>query len=435
MAAFFRRVVPPLNRDGRLVFGATAVRALDYSFLSVFLGVYLSVLGFSVLQAGIVFSAIMAGGALSNLIASWKGDVIGRRRLLLAMTVLMAGGGALFAVAENAWQLAVIGLFAMTTTTGGDRTAFVSLDTAILAQSTPDRQRTLVFSFYNLVGFVTKAVGALLIAVPDLLQDNLGMEELTSYRVMFVGYAVVAAGALAFYALLSPLSEVRQAARASAPATEGGPVSSTGQALSARSAIIRMAALFSIDSLGGGFFVRSFIAFWFADSFGASLNAIALIFFFGQLANVASVLAAVPVAARIGLVNTMVFTQVLSNLFTIALAVSGNLQLAVFFYLAKELANEMDVPTRQSYTMAIVPPESRMAMAGVTNLGRNITQTISPGLAGAIANVTSLGAPFIIGAGCKLVYNAALYWQFRSIKAPEERGRGAAGGEGMEGRA
>ena len=426
MAAFFRRVVPPLNRDCRLVFGATAVRALDYSFLSVFLGVYVSVLGFSALQAGMVFSAIMAGGALSNLLASWKGDVIGRRRLLLAMTVLMAGGGALFAVAENEWQLAVIGLFAMTTTTGGDRTAFVSLDTAILAQSTPDRQRTLVFSFYNLVGFVTKAVGALLIAVPDVLQDSLGMEELNSYRVMFVGYAAVAAGALAFYALLSPRSEVRQSTRTPAPAAEGG--------LSARSAIIRMAALFSIDSLGGGFFVRSFIAFWFADSFGASLNAIALIFFFGQLANVASVLAAAPVAARIGLVNTMVFTQVLSNLFTIALAVSGSLQLAVFFYLAKELANEMDVPTRQSYTMAIVPPESRMAMAGVTNLGRNITQTISPGLAGAIANVTSLGAPFIIGAGFKLVYNAALYWQFRSIRAPEERGRGAAGGEGRAGR-
>ena len=408
------------------MFGATAVRALDYSFLSVFLGVYVSVLGFSALQAGMVFSAIMAGGALSNLIASWKGDVIGRRRLLLAMTVLMAGGGALFAVAENEWQLAAIGLFAMTTTTGGDRTAFVSLDTAILAQSTPDRQRTLVFSFYNLVGFVTKAVGALLIAVPDLLQDSLGMEELNSYRVMFVGYAVVAAGALAFYALLSPRSEVRQATRTPVPVMEGG--------LSARSAIIRMAALFSIDSLGGGFFVRSFIAFWFADSFGASLNAIALIFFFGQLANVASVLAAAPVAARIGLVNTMVFTQVLSNLFTIALAVSGSLQLAVFFYLAKELANEMDVPTRQSYTMAIVPPESRMAMAGVTNLGRNITQTISPGLAGAIANVTSLGAPFIIGAGCKLVYNAALYWQFRTIKAPEELRRAAAGGEGREGR-
>ena len=423
MAAFIRRVVPTLNHDGRMVFGASAVRALDYSFLSVFLGVYLSVLDFDALQAGIVFSAIMAGGALSNVVASWKGDAIGRKRMLLAMTLLMAAGGALFAVAENAWQLAAVGLFAMTTTTGGDRTAFVSLDTAILAQTTADRQRTLVFSFYNLVGFVTKAVGALLIAVPELLQDRYGMEELASYRAMFLGYAVVAAGALAFYALLTPRSEVRRVARAPAPVAEGG--------LSARSAIIRIAALFSIDSLGGGFFVRSFIAYWFATRFGIGLNAVALIFFSGQIANVVSVLAAAPVASRIGLVNTMVFTQVLSNVFTIALAVSGNVQFAVFFYLAKELANEMDVPTRQSYTMAIVPPESRMAMAGVTNLGRNITQTVSPGLAGAIASVTTLGAPFVIGAGCKLVYNAAMYWQFRSIKAPEELRRATArGGQG-----
>ena len=405
------RFVPRVTRDGKLVFAASAVRALDYSFLSVFLGVYLSLLDFSVFQAGIVFSGVMAGGMLSNVIASWKGDAIGRRRMLIAMSVLMVIGGVLFAFVTGVASLAIVGLFAMTTTTG-DRTAFVSLDTAILAQTTSPAQRTLVFSWYNLVGFVTRAVGTLLIVVPGLLQSRLGMAELPSYQAMFGVYAAVAVGGILFYAMLSPRSELIRTPQEAAPDAVSG--------ISARSAILRIAGLFSMDSLGGGFFVRSFISFWFVTRFGVGLETIALIFFFGQVANVLSVMLAAPVAARIGLINTMVFTQALSNTFTIALALSGNVWMALAFFLMKEVVNEMDVPTRQSYTMAIVPPDSRMAMAGVTNLGRNITQTISPGLAGYVAQVTFLGAPFLIGAGIKLIYNAALYLQFRAIKAPEE---------------
>ncbi len=426
MVAFIRRVVPSLSRDGWMVFGATAVRGIDYSFLSVFLGVYLSVLEFSAFQAGVVFSGIMAGGAVSNVVASWKGDRIGRRRLLIVMTLLMSMGGALFALGTNEWQLAAIGLLAMTTTTGGDRTAFVSMDSAILAQSASERERTMVFSLYNLVSIVTKTGGALLIAVPELLQSTLGMEEVASYRAMFFGYAVVAMGGLAFYGALTPQAEVRAVTRSASPPSEGG--------LSARGAIIRIAALFSIDSLGGGFYVKSFIAYWFATKFGLSLNSITAVFFLGQLANVVSVLLAAPCARWIGLVNTMVFTQVVANVLIIALALSGNALLAVAFYVARELLNEMDVPTRQSYTMAIVPPESRMAMAGVTNLGRNVTQAASPIIGGATASVTTLGTPFLIGTFFKLLYNFALYLQFRSIKAPEELLRSAAANEGGQGR-
>ena len=411
------RFIPSVTRDGKLVIAAAAVRAFDYSFLSVFLGVYLSLLDFSVSQAGIVFTGIMAGGALSNVVASWKGDAIGRRRLLVVMSVLMVIGGVCFSFVTGVALLVIVGLFAMTTTTG-DRTAFISLDTAILAQTTDPAQRTLVFSWYNLVGFVTRAVGTLLIIAPGLLQSRFGMAELPSYQVMFGVYAAVAAGGILFYAMLSPRSELASTPRESATVAVSG--------ISARTAILRIAGLFSMDSLGGGFFVRSFISYWFVTRFGVGLETIALIFFLGQMANVLSVMSASPVAARIGLVNTMVFTQALSNTFTIALALSGNVWMAVTFFLLKELVNEMDVPTRLSYIMAIVPPESRMAMAGITNLGRNITQTISPGLAGYIAQLTSLGAPFLIGASIKLIYNAALYFQFRGVKVPEEEGTQAA---------
>ncbi len=405
--------IPTLNRDGKLVFAASAVRALDYSFLSVFLGVYLNLLDFTVFQAGIVFSAIMAGGALSNIVAVWKGDAIGRRRMLVIMSVLMVVGGALFPFASSVAPLVIISLFAITTSTGGDRTAFVSLDTAILAQTCDASQRTLVFSWYNLVGFATKALGALLIAVPALLQSWFGMEELLSFKVMFGLYAAVAAGGILLYAPLSSNAE---------PAQEGRKTEALEPRLGdSRSVILRMAGLFSLDAFGGGFMVRSFISFWFVSRFGVGVETVALIFFAGQLANAVSVMLATPVASRIGLINTMASTQVLSNLFMVALALSGNLWLAVTFFLLKELSNDMDVPTRQSYTMAIVPPEAMTAMASVTNLGRNIAQTVSPGVAGLIAQTTFLGAPILIGSAIKLVYNAALYIQFRSVKAPEEK--------------
>ena len=404
---------PKLNRDGKLVFAASVVRAFDYSFLSVFLGVYFALLGFSVFQAGIVFSAIMAGGALSNSIAVWKGDAIGRRRMLVTMSVLMVVGGALFPFAASVAPLVIISLFAMTTSTGGDRTAFVSLDTAILAQTCDASQRTLVFSWYNLVGFATKALGALLIAVPALLQSWFGMEELLSFKAMFGLYAAVAAGGILLYAALSPDVE---------PVPQEPKAEALGSRLKdSQGVILRMAGLFSLDAFGGGFMVRSFISFWFVSRFGVGVETLALIFFVGQLANAVSVMLATPVASRIGLINTMASTQVLSNLFMIALALSGNLWLAVTFFLLKELSNDMDVPTRQSYTMAIVPPEAMTTMASVTNLGRNVSQTISPGIAGLVAQTTFLGAPILIGSAIKLVYNAALYFQFRSVKTPEEQ--------------
>ena len=181
-----------------------------------------------------------------------------------------------------------------------------------------------------------------------------------------------------------------------------------------------MTGLSSLDALGGGFAVRSFVSFWFVSRFGVDLLGISGIFFAAQQLNVVSVALAAPVASRIGLVNTMAFTQIAANLMFIGLALSFNVWLAVMFFLLHEICNDMDVPARQSYTMAIIPAESRTAMASLNNLGRNLAQTISPTLAGIIAQMAYLGAPFLVGAATKLVYNALLLQMFRKIKPPEE---------------
>ena len=411
---FVRSVVPSdVNRDGQVVVIASAIRSLDYGFISVFLGVYLDLLDFTPLQLGIVLSAIMAGGTLSNIVSSWKGDTIGRRRMLIAMALLMGLGGVLFPLTEEAALLVAISLMAMTTSTGGDRTAFLSLDMAILAQSGAASQRTALFSWYNLLGRLTKALGSLMIAVPAGLQAWLGMEEVASYKAMFLVYAVVAFAGAAIYWKLTPRAESLPVDSAeSEPAPE--------MPRSARTIMIQLAALFSLDSLGGGFMVLSFMSFFFANKFDMSLEAIAAIFFAGQILNAVSIMLAVPIARRVGLIVTMAASQGIANSVMIFMALTGNWLLAVFFFLLRELINDMDIPTRQSYSMAIVPPEARTATASVTNLGRTTAQAISPALAGVVAQSTLLGAPIIIGSVTKLVYNAALYVMFRSVKAPEE---------------
>ena len=405
------RILPSVGRDGTVVIAASALRSLDYGFLSVFLGVYLSLLDFSALQAGLVFSAIMGGGTLSNAVASWRGDTIGRRRMLVVMAALMGVGGVLYPFASDVTVLMLISLIAMTTSTGGDRTAFLSLDMTILAQAAEPQSRTAAFAWYNLIGRLTKAVGSLMIAVPTVLQAWFDIGEVDSFRVMFWAYAGVAFSGVGVYWLLTPLAERRkmtskEGRNALPPQTRG--------------IIVRLTALFSLDALGGGFMVNGFISYWFTTRFGVNLETIALIFFAAQILNSISVALATPLARRIGLIATMAYTQGVSNALMILMALTGNLWLAVTFFMLRELANDMDIPTRQSYSMAVVPPEARTATASMTNLGRTFAQTVSPGLAGFVAQTTFIGAPLIVGSSITLVYNVALYLTFRSIKAPEE---------------
>jgi predicted MFS family arabinose efflux permease len=305
--------------------------------------------------------------------------------------------------------LVFVGLIAMTSSSGGDRTAFISLDTAILAQSCDPRDRTNAFVWYNLPGLLTKAVGALLIAVPPVLQSQFGLGEITSFKALLGVYTVIAAVGILLYAQLSPKVETERTPKGKEQKASAG----------ANGIIFKMTALSAMDAFGGGLMTRAFMSFWFVNQFGATPGVIAAIFSVGQIMNVVSVSLAAPVANRIGLLNTMAFTQMFSNLFIIGIVFTGHLWVAILFFFLREITNEMDIPARQSYTMAIVPPESRTAMASVSNLGRTIAQTVSPTVAGAVAQLAFLGAPILAGSGVKIVYNILLYLQFRGIEAPD----------------
>ena len=410
----FKRILPQVGRDGNIIIAAAALRTLDYGFISVFLGVYLALLDFSVIQAGWVYGAIMAGSGLSNFVASWKGDTIGRKRMFVAMSLLMVAGGVVFSISSDFVVLIIAGVFAVTTSGGGDRTAFISLDTAVIGTSASQSQRTLAFTWYNLAAIFTRAFGPLLIALPVFIQRWSDTGEIDSYKLMFVIYAIIAASGIVLYSRLSPQAEVRRNDAATPPQA-----SLAGQG-SARSLIWKMTGLSALDALGGGFAVRAFVSYWFVTKFGVDLLGVSGIFFAAQMLNVVSVALAAPVASRIGLLNTMAFTQVAANLMFIGLAFSGELWVAVLFFLLHEVCNDMDVPARQSYQMAIVPAESMTAMASLNNLGRNVAQTISPMLAGVIAQLAYLSAPFLVGAVTKLVYNALLLQMFKGVKPPEE---------------
>ena len=235
------RTLQGLGKDGKLVVVASALRSLDYGFISVYLGIYLSLLSLTAFQAGIIFSAIMAGGALSNAVASWKGDSIGRRRILIIMAGFMGLGGILYPFSTDVIGLSLISLIAMTTSTGGDRTAFLSIDMAILSEVTEPTKRTATFAWYNLIGRLTKAIGSLLIVTPTLLQHWCNIGELDSFKAMFWVYSGIAFSGIAVYFLLSPKAENQ---RINSGEKKVPMLPRT------RKVMAQLTALFSLDALG-----------------------------------------------------------------------------------------------------------------------------------------------------------------------------------------
>ena len=420
MTSTFRHIIPAVNRDGKVVIAAASTRSLGYGFMSVFLGVYLDLLEFTPLQAGLVFSAIMAGGALSNVVASWRGDAIGRRRMLIGMAALMSLGGFLFPVSEQTALLIAISLIAMTTSTGGDRTAFLSIDMAILAQSGRARQRTALFSLYNLVGRLTKAIGSAAVGLPALAQWLFGVDAILSYKLMFFGYSAFALCCLAIYWKLSPNAEPPATRRPTPDGGDGVPTEPEKMSRESRSIIVRLSLLFTLDSLGGGFMVNAYLSYFFANRFDMDPGTIGVVFLIGNLLNTLSIILATPTAQRVGLIVTMAASQGIANSMLILMALTGTPALAVMFFLIRELINDMDIPTREAYTMAIVPPGARTSAAGLTNLGRTLAQAVAPVFGGYVAAATALGAPILIGSAVKLGYNALLYAMFRTVREPDE---------------
>jgi MFS family permease len=399
---------PPLSRDGWLLLASCGVRSLAYGFLSVILGLYLDAIGLTTTIIGWIFTAALAGGAVMTMLITAIADSFGRKLLLTAGALLMALAGWVFAVSDNPILLMIAAIFGTISPSGKDVGPFLSLEQAILPQTTSDQNRTAVFSAYNLVGSFAGALGALAVSLPSFFS----VTAIAGYRFLIWGY-VASAILLAFlFTLLSPRVEAKKKTEP----TKGSLVLQKSRGI-----VAKLAGLFALDAFSGAFIVQSIVAYWFYLRYRTDLNALGGIFFGTNLLAALSFLAAPAIARRIGLLNTMVFTHLPSNILLLFVPLMPNVEWAVAVLLIRHLLSQMDVPTRQSYTMAVVDVDERAAAAGVLSVARNAGAAIAPLFTGAILAAPALGLPFLLAGGIKIVYDLWIFTVFRHVKPPEEK--------------
>ena len=402
-----------MQRDGTLLFTTRIIRLFAYGFLSVVLALYLVEVGLTEEQVGLLLTLTLAGDASVSLWLTTTADRIGRRKTLLIGAGLMILAGVGFILTRNPILLTIAAIVGVISPSGNEIGPFLSIEQASLTQLLPDERRTRAFAWYNMAGSFATATGALTSGwLAQTLQSN-GMPALEAYRVVLVGYALAGAALVVCFLSLSPVVE------ASAPAA-----SSTPRLLGlhkSRGVVLKLSALFAIDAFAGGLIVQSMMAFWFHIRFGVETGIIGSIFFGANILAGISALLAARIAAKIGLINTMVFTHIPSNILLVLVPLMPNLPLAITALLMRFSISQMDVPTRQSYTMAVVAPDERSAASGVTSIARSVGAAISPMLTGIFLGIPALiSAPFFLSGGLKIVYDLLLYQSFRSIKPPEE---------------
>jgi len=393
----------------RVVLYTTAfVRALATGMIGVLMGVYLAQLEFDPAHIGYVVGAGLFGCAAAALLVTLCGDRAGRRRSLIAVSLLSFLGGCAFALTGHPFAAGAAAFLGMVNGMGRDRGAALILDQVILPATVGDAGRTRAFAWYNVLQDIGHAVGGLLAGLPALLR-GLGAPEVGSYRASVGFYAVLMLVCAGLYLRLSPLVEPSRdhaQARRVSPAT--------------RRVLWRISSLFALDSLAGGFLTTALLSFFFYERFGVGVEVLGPLFFGARLLNAVSHLGAAWLARRIGLVNTMVFTHIPSSLLMITVAYAPSFPIAALLFLLREGLVEMDVPTRQSYVMAVVQPGERTVASGVTHLVRVGAWAIAPAFAGWFMGGLSLMTPLVIGSAMKVVYDILLYVAFRGTRPPEE---------------
>ena len=395
--------------DALRLIAARSVRALSDGLVSVLLASYLAGLGFSAFEVGAIVTGTLLGSAALTLGVGLFGGALGRRRVLLAACALMVATGIGFAGVTRFWPLLVVAVVGTLNPSSGDVSLFLPIEQAALAEVVPARARTTLFAWYNLAGNMAGAAGALAAGLPVLLARRYGWDALAAQRSGFVVYAVSAVVAAAIYRSLSPAVErPPQAGAASTPLVKSRPI------------VLRLAALFSLDSFGGGFVVQSLLALWLFRRFGISIETAGAVFFGTGILGGFSQLVSARLAARFGLIPTMVFTHLPSNVLLILAALMPTAPLAIALLLLRTSVSQMDVPARQSYVMAVVPPEERAAAASVTNVPRSLAAAVAPVIAGAMLDHTSFGWPLVCAGVLKAIYDLLLLARFRSHVPAED---------------
>jgi len=418
-----------LTPDGRLLFSTRIARLFAYGFLSVVLVLYLAEAGLTEPQIGALLTLTLIGDTLISLWITTTADRVGRKRMLIAGAGLMLFAGGLFAVTRNFGLLLVAAIVGVISPSGNEVGPFLAIEQAALTQIILSGQRTRIFAWYNLVGSLATALGAL--AGGGLAQSlrSAGASPLDSYRAVVVGYAIIGLVLGVIFTRLSlavealPLSSSGRARPPQRSEVDGAGGEGRLGLHRSRGVVFKLSALFAMDAFGGGFVVQSLVAYWFHRRFGVEPAVLGGIFFGANLLAGLSALAAARVAARIGLINTMVFSHIPSNILLMLVPLMPNLPLAIAVLLLRFSLSQMDVPTRQSYTMAVVAPDERSAAAGVTGVARTIGASLAPIFTGPLlANPALMGVPFLLSGGLKIIYDLTLYREFRALRPPEERG-------------
>jgi MFS family permease len=413
-----------LSPDGYLLFATRIVRLFAYGFLSVVLVLYLAEAGLDDIQIGLLLTLTLLGDTAISLWITTHADRIGRRRMLAAGAALMVFAGVLFAFTKDFYLLLLAATIGVISPSGNEVGPFLSIEQAGLTQLIPGERRTQVFAWYNLVGSFATALGALCGGGLAGLLGEAGLMPLDSYRLVVIGYSALGIILLTLFARLSAHVEAERSRSEAMPAF--GPASGAGDGSffglnRSREVVMGLAALFSLDAFAGGFVIQSMVAYWFHRRFGVEPAVLGGIFFGANILAGISALSAAWLARRIGLIRTMVFTHIPSNILLILVPLMPNLPLAIAVLLLRFSISQMDVPTRQSYTMAVVDPLERSAAAGVTGTARTIGASLAPVFTGPLlANPALMGVPFIISGGLKIIYDLSLYQRFRALKPPEE---------------
>jgi len=399
----------PGRTDRWLLFASAGLRACAVGISGIILALHLATIGFDASAIGLFISLGLSGCAVGTLLATALADRLGRRATLILLAALMALGGLLLIVTTRPSLMMVSAFFGMVNGMGRDRGAGLTVEQAMLPQTTTEAQRTRTFAWYNLIIDVGHAVGSLLGGLPSWLRAHGGASPLASYQWSWACYGVlcIMAGVLAMR--LSPSVELNTAA----------PIRRLSR--SSRPLVVKFAALSGLDGFAGGFLTTALLGYWFFKRFAVDESLLGPLFFVVRIANGLSHLGAAWLARRIGLVNTMVFTHLPSSLLLMTVPLAPSLPIAILLFLVRESLVEMDVPTRQSYLVAIVQAQERTRAAGITNLTRNVAWAAAPVVAGSLMRTLSLSAPFVIGPGLKIAYDLLLYRAFRHLKPPEER--------------
>jgi MFS family permease len=393
----------------RLLAVVRGLRNFGQSAVAIILALYLGTLGFSLLQIGLVLSVDIAGTTALALSVAFLANKIGRRRMLAGIMFAAALASVVVALTRSL-PILVVAIFVGSFTAGaGAGGPLQPLEVAAVAEVAPADKRTRLMATLFMVGTVASAIGALLVAFPPFAERSLHISLADAYRAMFILYAAIQAASGVLYSRLPEAVEGKMARQFTNPLR-----------LRSRRRIFALTALFAMDGFGGALILQSLAAYWFNTRFGLTLGSLSAVFFVSSVLAAISLWAAAKIADRIGLLNTMVFTHIPSSLFLIAAAFSPVAWMAVLFWQLRSLLGQMDIPARESYTMAIVEPEERVAMGAVGGVGRSGASILGPIAGTALWNGISAAAPFI---GCglvKIAYDISLFFTFRNLKTPEE---------------